>query len=62
MGEGGGAVSTPSTIIIDMDKKCSKCGKEGTLPSGICLACFTKHKLPRILKRMKRERGNANKD
>ena len=49
------------TITINMDKKCTKCGKEGALPSGICLSCFTKHELPRIVKRMKRERNEQNK-
>ena len=41
------------TITIDMDEKCTKCGKEGALPSGICLACFTKYKLPKLLKNIK---------
>lgn len=49
------------TITIDMDKKCKKCGKGGALPNGYCMNCFTKYKLPGILKKMKRERTNANK-
>jgi len=28
-------------IKIDMDKKCSKCGQPGALPSGICMKCAT---------------------
>ena len=41
------------TITIDMDRKCGICDKEGALPSGICLACFTKYRLPGILKKIK---------
>ena len=30
------------TIHIDLDAKCTRCGKGGATPSGICLACATK--------------------
>lgn len=33
--------STP-TINIDMNKKCSKCGKPGATDSGLCLSCVSK--------------------
>ena len=49
------------TITIDMDKKCKKCGEDGALPNGYCLPCFTKHELPGILNRLKRERNEQNK-
>lgn len=48
------------TITIDMDKKCTKCGEEGALPSGICLACFTKYQLPKVLKKMKNRSNKPN--
>lgn len=28
-----------NVITIDMDKKCAECGKNGAVPSGICLKC-----------------------
>lgn len=33
---------TQVTINIDMGKKCRKCKKKGTLPSGLCLNCVSK--------------------
>ena len=30
------------TIIIDMDKKCSTCGKAGACQNGLCLKCISK--------------------
>lgn len=44
------------TITIDMDKKCIKCAESGALPNGYCLPCFTKYKLPGILKKIKRKK------
>ena len=44
------------TITIDMDKKCIKCGKDGALPSGYCLPCFTKYQLPKVIEKIKKER------
>jgi len=29
-------------IIIDMDRKCKRCGKKGATQSGVCLKCVTK--------------------
>lgn len=31
----------PLTSEIDMDEKCSKCGKKGVCPNGLCLKCVT---------------------
>jgi len=39
------ACSALSTITIDMDKKCSKCGKAGAIAenkAGLCLKCIEK--------------------
>ena len=30
------------TIEIDMDKKCSDCGKGGACQNGLCLSCVSK--------------------
>lgn len=30
------------TLNIDMDEKCKECGKGGSTPSGLCLACAEK--------------------
>ena len=30
------------TIEINMDKKCSRCGKPGACQNGLCLDCITK--------------------
>lgn len=30
------------TINIDLDKKCPRCHKRGTVNGGICLKCMTK--------------------
>ena len=35
----------PPTITIDMDKRCSKCGKRGAIAenkTGLCIACVLK--------------------
>lgn len=29
-------------IRIDMDKRCSRCGEEGSTQNGLCLKCITK--------------------
>jgi hypothetical protein len=31
------------TIDINLERKCSQCGKKGATPSGICLKCITKN-------------------
>ncbi len=31
-------------IEIDLDRRCSKCGEEGTLQNGVCLSCQYKAK------------------
>ncbi len=29
-----------TTITIDMDKRCKRCGHKGTLENGLCLKCL----------------------
>ena len=29
----------PIEIVIDMDRKCKKCGHRGAMQSGLCLRC-----------------------
>jgi len=31
-----------TTININMDKKCIRCGKKGAMGNGICMKCLTK--------------------
>lgn len=31
-----------TTIVIDMGKKCLRCGKPGALKNGLCMACISK--------------------
>ena len=31
-----------ATINIDLDKKCTRCGKKGATQGGVCLACVAK--------------------
>jgi uncharacterized OB-fold protein len=30
------------TIHVNLDKKCSRCGKGGAMQNGICMKCFSK--------------------
>lgn len=39
------------TITVDMDKKCSKCGEEGALVSGICMSCASESVKQRLQRR-----------
>ena len=32
----------PTTVTIDMDKRCAECKQGGATDSGICLRCATK--------------------
>ena len=45
-----GVAMTAPTITINMDKKCSECGKPGASDSGICLSCATKAITGRVMK------------
>ena len=39
-----------TTIDIDLDKACARCGKPGALPNGLCLECHSTDGLNRIRK------------
>lgn len=49
------AVSERIEVSVDLNAKCSRCGKSGATPSGFCLGCGS----ARILKQLKGERSMA---
>ena len=56
----------PVTINVDMDKKCSRCGKNGATQNGICMKCMgnmvKKGELNHIIKKVKGDRMNESEN
>jgi hypothetical protein len=44
------------TIEIDLDKKCTACGKPGACQNGLCLMCTSKS----LLEKMRKARANES--
>jgi len=40
-----------TTIKINLDKRCSQCGRKGATQNGLCLGCIKK----RILEKMRKQ-------
>ena len=51
------------TIEVNLDKKCTRCGKGGACQSGLCMKCITKAvqrgEFDHIIDKVKREHGQA---
>lgn len=49
------------TININMDKKCTQCGKKGAMDNGLCLKCVTKNlragRYDNIIKEIRDKKG-----
>ena len=48
-----------TTITIDMDKPCQRCGKKGSAPNGLCLTCILKSLKVSLKVRPARRRDHA---